>query len=422
MDKIALTNVRVFDGQRLLEPATVVIDGDRIGGDQAGARTWDGGGGVLLPGLIDCHIHLTDDATLAALARHGVTTGLDMGTWPPELVASLRGRPGVTDVRSSGTGATHPASAHAKRMGRAAGPGRRSGRGQGLRRPARRRGRRLHQDHRRSSRLRRAHGPGAGRSRPCARPAHHRPRRHAGRGAARPGGRRRRAHPRAPRPAPGGRRRAADPHLRAGRGAHPDDDGGDRRAARRHRARLLRCRPSHCRAVAPGGRHDPRRDRRQPGAVRARIPAVRHQPAPRTASCWSTRACPPSTRCDQRRFSRPSNSGCPTGGSSHRASGPTWCLSTVTRCMTSARSARSRRCGAPASQSPTRPAGRRQDEDHQAQGTSTKRPRRPPLDTRSCAAATRSSGNVSATRRASLPVSTSATRSARRAPSALIQM
>ena len=80
MDKIALTNVRVFDGERLLEPATVVIDGDRIGGDQAGARTWDGGGGVLLPGLIDCHIHLTDDATLAALARHGVTTALDMGT------------------------------------------------------------------------------------------------------------------------------------------------------------------------------------------------------------------------------------------------------------------------------------------------------------------------------------------------------
>jgi imidazolonepropionase-like amidohydrolase len=121
MDKIALTNVRVFDGERLGEPATVVIDGDRIGDDPAGARTQDGDGRVLLPGLIDCHIHLTDDATLTALSRHGVTTGLDMGTWPPELVASLRNRPGVTDVRSSGTGATHPDSAHAKRMGRAQG-------------------------------------------------------------------------------------------------------------------------------------------------------------------------------------------------------------------------------------------------------------------------------------------------------------
>jgi imidazolonepropionase-like amidohydrolase len=121
MDKIALTNVRVFDGAGLGEPATVVIDGMRIGGDPAGARTQDGGGGVLLPGLIDSHIHLTDDATLTALARNGVTTGLDMGTWPPELVTSLRGRPGVTDIRSSGTGATHPDSAHAKRMGRAQG-------------------------------------------------------------------------------------------------------------------------------------------------------------------------------------------------------------------------------------------------------------------------------------------------------------
>ena len=121
MDKIALTNVRVFDGERLLEPATVVIDGDRIGEDQAGARTWEGDGGVLLPGLIDCHIHLTDESTLAALAAHGVTTALDMGTDSPELVASLRNRPGVTDVRSSGSSATSPTSAHAKRMGRSAG-------------------------------------------------------------------------------------------------------------------------------------------------------------------------------------------------------------------------------------------------------------------------------------------------------------
>jgi imidazolonepropionase-like amidohydrolase len=121
MDKIALTNVRVFDGERLGEPATVVIDGRRIGTDPAGAREQDVSGQVLLPGLIDCHVHLTDDATLPALARHGVTTALDMGTESTELVASQRDRPGVTDVRSSGAGATHPASAHAQRMGRSAG-------------------------------------------------------------------------------------------------------------------------------------------------------------------------------------------------------------------------------------------------------------------------------------------------------------
>jgi imidazolonepropionase-like amidohydrolase len=116
MPKIALRNVRVFDGERLLEPGTVIIEGDRIGADSADAQTYEGGG-VLLPGLIDCHIHLTDESTLTSLARNGVTTGLDMGTWPPELVASLRNLPGVTDVRSAGTGATHPESAHAKRVG-----------------------------------------------------------------------------------------------------------------------------------------------------------------------------------------------------------------------------------------------------------------------------------------------------------------
>lgn len=121
MGKIALNNVRVFDGERLLEPATVVIDGDRIGDDPAGAQTRDADDAVLLPGFIDCHIHLTDEATLTTLARQGVTTALDMGTESAELVASLRGRPGVTDVRSSGASATSPASAHAKRMGRAAG-------------------------------------------------------------------------------------------------------------------------------------------------------------------------------------------------------------------------------------------------------------------------------------------------------------
>ena len=284
MDKIALTNVRVFDGERLLEPTTVVIDGDRIGDDQAGARTWDGGGGVLLPGLIDCHIHLTDDATLSALARYGVTTGLDMGTWPPELVASLRGRPGVTDVRSSGTGATHPASMHAKRMGRA----------QGL-----------------------VADPGEARAYVAQRvaesvdyikiivdpPGFDELTVRALVEAAHAHGLRTIAHA-----------ATRDAVLLAQAGGvdvlthapidRPLEDSDVQRARARgqvvvptltmmeaiverlarQRTRLLRRRPSHRRAVVPGGRHDPRRDRREPGSIRARIPAVWHQPAPRAAA------------------------------------------------------------------------------------------------------------------------------------------
>jgi N-acetylglucosamine-6-phosphate deacetylase len=75
--KTALTNVRVFDGQSLRPPGTVVIDGDRIGTGPAGAQIVDGAGGVLLPGLIDAHVHVRDRDTLDRLCGFGVTTVLD---------------------------------------------------------------------------------------------------------------------------------------------------------------------------------------------------------------------------------------------------------------------------------------------------------------------------------------------------------
>ncbi|MFY9767830.1 MAG: amidohydrolase family protein [Mycobacterium sp.] len=110
--KTALTNVRVFDGTALSEPVTVVIDGGLIGTDPAGAEVIDGDGGVLLPGLIDAHIHLHCAETLEHLSAYGVTTALDMGTWPPAKVNPLRGQVGRTDIRSAGTPATRSGSTH----------------------------------------------------------------------------------------------------------------------------------------------------------------------------------------------------------------------------------------------------------------------------------------------------------------------
>jgi len=57
MDKIALTNVRVFDGERLLDPATVVLEGGAISARTSAdgipdADVVDGGGGTLLPGRL----------------------------------------------------------------------------------------------------------------------------------------------------------------------------------------------------------------------------------------------------------------------------------------------------------------------------------------------------------------------------------
>ena len=113
--KIALTRVRVFDGQRLREPDTVVVDGDVIGSDPEGARVIDCDGGVLLPGLIDAHVHLYGREDLEQLSAFGVTTALDMGT-PWEVVNELRGLHGLTDIRSPGKPAVAPGSDHARML------------------------------------------------------------------------------------------------------------------------------------------------------------------------------------------------------------------------------------------------------------------------------------------------------------------
>jgi imidazolonepropionase-like amidohydrolase len=110
--RTALTNVRVFDGERLTEPRTVVIDGEFIGDNAEGAQIVDGEGAVLLPGLIDAHIHLETDDDLVALATFGITTGLDMATWPSSKLDSLRARKGLTDIRSAGLPATCAGSIH----------------------------------------------------------------------------------------------------------------------------------------------------------------------------------------------------------------------------------------------------------------------------------------------------------------------
>jgi imidazolonepropionase-like amidohydrolase len=109
-----LRGVRVYRDGAFGDPEDVVIDGSVIGTDASGALDAESGG-YLIPGLIDCHVHITGADTLATFANYGVTTVLDMGN-PMALLAPLRGQPGVADLRAAGVVSTSPESAHAKRM------------------------------------------------------------------------------------------------------------------------------------------------------------------------------------------------------------------------------------------------------------------------------------------------------------------
>ena len=116
--KTALTNVRVFDGRRIREPSTVFIDGDSITFEPGDIQnTIDGEGGVLLPGLIDSHIHVSSLASLETLSRYGVTTVMNMGCSNYTLCAGLRDPIGLTSFFTAGEGAVAPNSTHATAFG-----------------------------------------------------------------------------------------------------------------------------------------------------------------------------------------------------------------------------------------------------------------------------------------------------------------
>jgi imidazolonepropionase-like amidohydrolase len=117
--KIILKNVRVFDGHSVREPSTIVLDGGLIckADDIEDAETVDCQGCVLLPGLIDAHVHLHGEENLVQLASHGITTALDMAN-DLKTYGPLRAREGLTDVRSALTAATSPGSNHSKMFAR----------------------------------------------------------------------------------------------------------------------------------------------------------------------------------------------------------------------------------------------------------------------------------------------------------------
>lgn len=94
---LAITNARLFDSEKktMRDGVTVVVVGDKItavGGRAtkipAGAQTIDAQGKVLIPGLWDMHVHLSDGDGVLDLAM-GVTSVRDLGNDAPSLDARV---------------------------------------------------------------------------------------------------------------------------------------------------------------------------------------------------------------------------------------------------------------------------------------------------------------------------------------------
>jgi imidazolonepropionase-like amidohydrolase len=116
-EAIAITNVKVFDGNALTDERTVVVDHGIISTATTADRIVDGQHGTLLPGLIDSHVHLLNVAELEHGTHWGITTMLDMGSPAMALTDSLRHRQGLADIRGSGNSASAPGGIQTTRMG-----------------------------------------------------------------------------------------------------------------------------------------------------------------------------------------------------------------------------------------------------------------------------------------------------------------
>jgi imidazolonepropionase-like amidohydrolase len=108
-----IRNVRIFDGERVIEANSVAVADGKIVGVEMNvasppdAQVVDGSGDTLLPGLIDSHVHAWNRDVLEMGLVMGVTTELDMYMrWEEALkwrAEESKGAADIADFRTAGT-------------------------------------------------------------------------------------------------------------------------------------------------------------------------------------------------------------------------------------------------------------------------------------------------------------------------------
>lgn len=82
-----------------------------------GTDTIDGASRHLMPGLLDTHVHLGSRDALVAAARAGITTVVDLGTHPDEVIDAQRAEARTPAILSAGSAASAPGSTQTGTMG-----------------------------------------------------------------------------------------------------------------------------------------------------------------------------------------------------------------------------------------------------------------------------------------------------------------
>ena len=114
-EKVVIVDVRIFDGKEMKDRGSVHIAEGKITSITQETTYTESDefpiyahGAWLIPGLIDCHVHLLGVEQLDQLRMYGVTSAVDMATYPLTLLNAIRGiagKNGIPGLKTCGVGA-----------------------------------------------------------------------------------------------------------------------------------------------------------------------------------------------------------------------------------------------------------------------------------------------------------------------------